>query len=54
MTTWLAFFVIALTEEGHPVGLGGNQGNAVTIATFDKSRVLGYRIPKNYVKPFGT
>ena len=32
-------------EGDHVVVLGGNQGNAVTLASFPKSRVLGYRWP---------
>lgn len=47
------FFVIAITPEGNPVGIGGNQGNKVSIATFDKSRVLGYRVPSGWVVPHG-
>jgi uncharacterized protein (TIGR02594 family) len=31
--------------------LGGNQGNAVTISTYPKSRVLGYRWPSNVPLP---
>jgi uncharacterized protein (TIGR02594 family) len=31
--------------------LGGNQGNAVTISTYPKSRVLGYRWPSNAPLP---
>jgi uncharacterized protein (TIGR02594 family) len=29
--------------------LGGNQGNSVSIYVYPKSRVLGYRVPENYV-----
>lgn len=29
--------------------LGGNQGNSVSISVYPKSRVLGYRVPENYV-----
>jgi hypothetical protein len=28
--------------------LGGNQGNAVTVAPFDRARVLGYRWPPGF------
>jgi uncharacterized protein (TIGR02594 family) len=31
--------------------LGGNQGNAVTIAAYAKDRVIGYRIPKELNTP---
>jgi uncharacterized protein (TIGR02594 family) len=31
--------------------LGGNQGNAVSIAMFDRDRVLGYRWPASYSVP---
>lgn len=39
------FFVTEQDEHGNPIGIGGNQGNAVNIKTFDRSRVLGYRWP---------
>lgn len=32
-------------SEGHPIILGGNQGNKVCIEKFSKMRVLGYRWP---------
>lgn len=41
-------FPIGVDAAGNPVCIGGNQGDAVTIATFAKSRVLGYRVPKGY------
>jgi len=31
--------------------LGGNQGDAVTVASFDKARVLGLRWPKENIEP---
>ena len=31
--------------------LGGNQGDAVTVAAFDKARLLGFRWPKEEVEP---
>jgi uncharacterized protein (TIGR02594 family) len=39
-------FVVGTDERGRLMILGGNQGDAVTIAPFDKSRVLGYRYPQ--------
>lgn len=42
------FIVLGITAQGNPVGIGGNQNNKVSVATFDKSRVLGYRLPKGY------
>ena len=39
-------FVVGTDERGRLMVLGGNQGDAVTIAPFDKSRVLGYRYPQ--------
>lgn len=38
-------FVVGKDERGNLMVLGGNQGNAVTIAPFDHARVLGYRYP---------
>lgn len=38
-------FVVGETKSGHLMCLGGNQSNAVTVAPFDKQRVLGYRWP---------
>jgi len=40
------------TSEGDPAGpyiyvLGGNQGDAVSVSPFPKTRVLGYRWPAN-------
>ena len=32
---------------GHLMVLGGNQGNKVSIAPFDQTRVIGYRWPKD-------
>jgi uncharacterized protein (TIGR02594 family) len=39
------FFVLARDAGGDIVGLGGNQSDAVSIATFDRTRVRGYRWP---------
>lgn len=38
-------FVIGKDDKGRLMVLGGNQGNAVTIAPFDMARVAGYRWP---------
>lgn len=38
-------FVVGRDTAGRLLVLGGNQGNAVTIAPFDTSRVVGYRWP---------
>jgi uncharacterized protein (TIGR02594 family) len=39
-------FVVGEDEHGRLMVLGGNQGNAVSIAPFSRSRVLGYRWPE--------
>lgn len=36
---------VGKSADGRLVCIGGNQGNAVTIAPFDRARVLGYRWP---------
>ncbi len=47
-------FVVGRDPKGRLMCLGGNQANKVSIAPFDTSRVLGYRIPKNYIgRPLG-
>lgn len=38
-------FVVGRNEHGALMTLGGNQGDRVSIAAFDPSRVLGYRWP---------
>ena len=38
-------FVVGTDEKGRLMVLGGNQGNAVSVAPFDKNRALGYRYP---------
>lgn len=38
-------FVVGRTAEGRLLVLGGNQGNKVSIAEFDRARVLAYRWP---------
>lgn len=40
------FFVTADAGDGRLLGIGGNQKNKVSLSTFDKNRVLGYRWPK--------
>ena len=37
-------FLVGLTDA-HVIVLGGNQSNAVTVAAFDRARVLGWRLP---------
>lgn len=37
------FLLIGFTKDGNLIGIGGNQGNKVSIAEFDKDRVLGVR-----------
>ena len=39
------FFVVGQTQDGKVLALGGNQGNAVSIATYDKRDIVGYRWP---------
>lgn len=39
-------FVVAGDGNGRLLILGGNQGNQVSIAPFDESRVVGYRWPR--------
>jgi len=38
-------FVVGEDAKGRLMVLGGNQGNVVSIAPFDRSRVAGYRWP---------
>jgi uncharacterized protein (TIGR02594 family) len=38
-------FVVGRDEKGRVLTLGGNQGNRVSIAPFDSTRVVGYRWP---------
>jgi uncharacterized protein (TIGR02594 family) len=38
-------FVVGIDEKNRLMVLGGNQGNKVSVAPFDKSRVAGYRWP---------
>lgn len=39
------FIAIGRDKQGRIVGIGGNQGDSVSIAAFDTSRVVGYRWP---------
>lgn len=39
-------FLVGMTDR-RVVLLGGNQGDAVTVAAFDRARVLGFRLPGN-------
>jgi uncharacterized protein (TIGR02594 family) len=41
-------FCVGRALNGDLMILGGNQSNMVTIAPFDRDRVLGYRYPKGY------
>lgn len=41
-------FVVGKDSLGRIMVLGGNQGNAVSIAPFDPNRVAGYRLPVGY------
>lgn len=41
-------FVVGQDEQGNLMCLGGNQGDAVNIRPFPRSRVLGYRWPNLY------
>jgi uncharacterized protein (TIGR02594 family) len=40
-------FVVGRDRQGDLLVLGGNQGDAVSIAAFHRGRVLGYRWPAN-------
>jgi len=44
-------FLVGVNMHGHPVVLGGNQGNRVSVTVFDKSRVVEYRYPKGMEIP---
>lgn len=41
-------FVVGRDRAGNLMVLGGNQGDAINIKPFSRSRVLGYRWPGNY------
>lgn len=36
-------FIVGRDERGRDMGIGGNQGDRVSIAPFDRTRLLGYR-----------
>lgn len=38
-------FVVGKNSYGHLMVLGGNQGDAVNVKPFDRSRIVGYRWP---------
>lgn len=44
-------FVVGRTATGNLMVLGGNQGNKVCIAAFDRSRVVGYYWPPGLPLP---
>lgn len=39
-------FLVGVTKSGELLCLGGNQGDAVTVAKFDRTRLLGFRFPR--------
>jgi uncharacterized protein (TIGR02594 family) len=44
--------VVGVAQDGRLMVLGGNQGNKVSIAPFDRFRVLGYRWPTGEPRHF--
>lgn len=42
--------VLGVDEQGRLLVLGGNQGNKVSVAPFDRDRVLGYRWPAQWMQ----
>ena len=42
-------FVVGTAENGDLMVLGGNQGNKVSVAPFDPSRAIAFRVPKDFV-----
>jgi uncharacterized protein (TIGR02594 family) len=38
-------FIVGIDQQGRLLVLGGNQGNRVSVAPFDITRVIGYRWP---------
>jgi uncharacterized protein (TIGR02594 family) len=46
-------FLVGQDERGRLMVLGGNQGNSVNVAPFERSRVLGYRWPQTNIVPGG-
>lgn len=47
-------FLIVGANETHVFGLGGNQGDAVSIASFKRSEIVAYRWPAGVPIPTGT
>lgn len=45
------FFVVGKTKSGNIVGLGGNQNDSVSLASFDPRVIEGYCVPNGYVLP---
>lgn len=43
--------VVGIDDKGNLMVLGGNQGDAVRVSPFARSRVLGYRWPEFYPTP---
>lgn len=44
-------FVLGQDQRGNLMVIGGNQGNRVTIAPFDRNRVIAYRWPSGAAFP---
>lgn len=44
-------FVLGISDDNLLVVLGGNQGNSVSVAKFDRNRVIGYYWPKTIEIP---
>jgi len=44
-------FIVGRDENGNIVGIGGNQGNKVSVAPFNVERFLAYRFPKSSSMP---
>ena len=47
-------FVVGKNRNGDLMVLGGNQGDAVAISAFDKSRVVAYRWPSDALIPLAS
>ena len=45
------FVLLAFGKSGNPIGIGGNQGNKVSIAEFDKNRIIAVRRYYSTVAP---
>ena len=44
-------FCVGQDNNGNLLILGGNQGDAVNVKAFSRSRVSGYRYPSGFLKP---